>query len=433
MVRRWAEVMDKRFTIYDYDQGMLVWRDIPAPSHQVMQRDLQFYRDAGSLGVSTESRGAFATIFTNLFFRGQLMWNPDADVDHLLEEFYPAFYGPAAPAMKDYWSAIFKAWEDTVITEHEFYIIPAIYNPALISRLKRAIDDAKRLVEPLRGKADATRNEKLAVERVDIAALGFELMDAYTGMVFAGATEGDYAKAEKLGNQAVKVRLELAVANPTLTTRVIGPQADSKEATAKARAETLPGEVWQYANLKSLTDGTLGSLVQRLPLEWAFRRDPRDTGLARGFAGEKPDLAFWEENRERFSTPDQRKDYPTTQWEVVRTDLYAQAQGILFPDWQSFTGFLWYKTPVELSLADTKGKLHLHFPGLFGEAWLYVNGNLVAHRPQHPLWWKNSYRFDWDVDLSGKLKPGQNDITLRVHNTHHNGGIFRRPFLYQLK
>jgi len=35
------------------------------------------------------------------------------------------------------------------------------------------------------------------------------------------------------------------------------------------------------------------------------------------------------------------------------------------------------------------------------------------------------------VDLAGKLKPGTNTLALRLHNPHHFGGIFRRPFLYE--
>ncbi len=40
-------------------------------------------------------------------------------------------------------------------------------------------------------------------------------------------------------------------------------------------------------------------------------------------------------------------------------------------------------------------------------------------------------RFEWDVDLTGKLKPGQNTIALRCNCEHHFGGMFRRPFLYR--
>ncbi len=57
MLQRWARVMDGRLAVYDYDQGMLVWRDLPDPSQQVFARDAKFYRDLGILGIGTESRG----------------------------------------------------------------------------------------------------------------------------------------------------------------------------------------------------------------------------------------------------------------------------------------------------------------------------------------------------------------------------------------
>ena len=81
MMYKWAKVMEGRLAIYDYDQGMLVWRDIPNPSHQALKQDFTHYAKAGILGVNTESRNAIGTTFLNLFFRGRLMWNPDEDVD----------------------------------------------------------------------------------------------------------------------------------------------------------------------------------------------------------------------------------------------------------------------------------------------------------------------------------------------------------------
>ena len=42
---------------------------------------MKHYAKAGILGVNTESRNAIGTTFLNLYFRGQLMWHPDADVD----------------------------------------------------------------------------------------------------------------------------------------------------------------------------------------------------------------------------------------------------------------------------------------------------------------------------------------------------------------
>ena len=63
MLYRWAEVMQGRVVIYDYDQGMLVWRDVPNPSIGAVRQDVKHYKKAGILGVSTESRNAIATTF----------------------------------------------------------------------------------------------------------------------------------------------------------------------------------------------------------------------------------------------------------------------------------------------------------------------------------------------------------------------------------
>ncbi len=431
MVRRWAEIMNGKMAIYDYDQSSLLWRDIPNPSHQVFEKDVKFYRDLGIMGVVSESRNATATIFTNLHFRGQLLWDPDVEVKPLLDEFYDGFYGPLSAPMRAYWSAIYQAWEETTATEHEYYMIPAIYTPALVETLRGHLAQAKRLAEPLRKKGEPGTREKRILERLEFTEKSFALIDLYVALWKAAATEGDYATAGRLGREMLATRRALAEMNPTFTTRIVGRLTESPEPKPGLDAAWLSGEVQQYLELEELTDGRRGKLVSRLPLEWAFRRDPHDTGLARGFARQEADLSYWEKQKANYETAAQRKDYPTTEWETVRTDLYAQAQGILHPDWQSFTGYLWYKTPLKLTKAQAVADTRLHFPGLFGEAWLYVNGELVAHRPQNQMWWKNSYRFEWDVDLNGKLKAGTNDITVRIYNIHHNGGIFRRPFLYQ--
>jgi len=84
-----------------------------------------------------------------------------------------------------------------------------------------------------------------------------------------------------------------------------------------------------------------------------------------------------------------------------------------------------------LNAEQTGGNVHLMFPGLFNEVWLYVNGEMVAHREWTEPWWGNDYNFKWDADVSGKLKPGKNTIAIRGWNPHHFGGIMRRPFLYR--
>jgi hypothetical protein len=417
ILRRWAEVMEGRVWIYDYDQGMLVWRDIPNPSHPSFRQDIRHYAEAGIIGFHTESRGAIATTFLNLHLRAQLEWNPDLDLDAHLAEFYRDFYGPASEPMARYWNAIYRAWSETICTEHEFFIAPAIYTEELIERLRIDVEEAERKIAPLASETEPTRNEKLFTRRLRFTRLSFDLIDQYMAMVRSATRDCDYGKAVALGETALKTRAKISALGGIFTSTKF------ENGTA-----WFPGEVDMYRTLDALVDGSEGRMIRKLPLEWSFRRDPNDTGLARGWAGKPADLTYWKEHESRV-TIENRKDYPTTEWEVLRTDLYPQAQGVLHPDWQSFTGYSWYKTAIDLDADEIAGAVHIRFPGLFATAWLYINGELIAHRPQGDLWWLNDYTFSWDVDVSGKLRAGRNDITVRNHNVHHVSGMFRRPFL----
>jgi len=404
MMYRWAELTEGRLVIYDYDQGQLVWRDLPNPSHFAFAQDVKHYRKAGILGIGTESRGAAATTFLNLFFRGQLMWNPDSDVAAQLAEFYPKFYGPAAAAMSKYWTAIFDSWEKTIATEHEYFIAPVIFPPALLASLKANLEAARQAMAPVREKATPSQDEKLFLDRFRFTELGFEVLDAYMAMVGAANADTDYKTAVAQGERGLAAREELTKMNPTFTTyKNIGENG----------AAWWPGEVQQYRDLLALTDGTKGTLLAKTPLEWSFRTDPQDTGLPSGWAYRDP------------------SDSKSAGWKNVRSDLYLQAQGILHPDGQSYTGHYWYHSAVELKAEQTAGAVRLMFPGLFNDCWIYLNGELIAHRGYTEPWWRNDYKFEWDVDLTGKLKPGVNRIALRGYNPHHFGGLFRRPFVYR--
>ncbi|HZG08110.1 MAG TPA: DUF4838 domain-containing protein [Allosphingosinicella sp.] len=410
MVRNWAAVTNGRLAVYDYDQGMLVWRDLPNPSHSVFAHDVKHYRNAGILGIGTESRGAFATTFLNLFFRGQLMWNPDADVGALLERFYDDFYGAAAAPMRRYWSAIFSAWDATRVTEHEYPAIPAIYTSDLVQALGRELRRAEAL---------AIGQSELIATRMKFTRLSFEIIEKYTAMVTASARRADYSAAVAAGEQAIAARLELAQLNPIFTVRVVGAEAE----TAAGGAAWLEGEVQQYRELAQLTGGGRGRLAVKLPLVWSFRRGD---SVAPGWRYEGP------AGPELPSDPHFATERPTERrgWIKVRSDLYLQAQGVHAENPVSALGSYWYQSTIQLNGEQAAEAHRLMFPGLFNEAWLFINGRLVAHRPFREPWWQSDYRFEWDVEISGRLQVGRNVIALRGFNPHHFAGVFRRPFLY---
>lgn len=362
-VQRWVQVMEGRVVIYDYDQGMLVWRDVPNPSQDVVARDVRTLRELGILGFGTESRNAGATTFLNLFFRGQLYWNPDLDVEAELQGFYKNFYGRNAPAMKKYWTALFDAWKQTPVTEHEVFALPVIYSRELVASLRP-------LIQALQGDD----------ERIRFTRLGFEVLDAYTEMVHAAASECDYARAVQAGERGLEARRQLTALHDSLTTYTRMPE--------KGPA-FWPGEVEQYRALNQLR------AIRPTPLQWSFRADPDDHGV-------------WQNWADSDTGPE---------WSPLRTDLYLQAQ---LPDVRP--GFAWYTTRLQVP-----SDAHLRFPGLFNESWLYVDGVLQQHRTQKPLWWQNDYAFEWDVPLPA----GEHRVTLRTVVPQHFAGLFRRPFLYR--
>ena len=417
MLHKWAKVMQGRVAIYDYDQGMLVWRDMPNPSHQAFRQDVKHYRDAGVLGVNTESRNAIATTFLNLHIRGRLMWNPDEDVDALLDDFYPRFYGPTAEPMRKYWTAIYDSWEKTICTEHEYFIAPAIYTSEVLATMKTNLAAAEEIINDVQRKR-TTRSQKQFVDRMKFTRYSHDIIAGYMAMVHAAASDCDYAKAVAHGERALAVREKLTDMNGTFTT-YRGYKVEHRGYA------WWPGEVRQYRELLPYTNGTKGKLIAKLPVEWAFHRDTSDNNYATG----PVDLTYWNDNKSKL-TLDSRKDYPN-EWEMLRTDVYAQAQGIRHTDRQSYIGQLWYRTEIELTADQIKGKPHIRFPGLFNECWLYINGKEAAYRKQGKLWWLNDYRFEWDVDVAGKLKSGKNMIAVRCNCEHHFGGMFRRPFLYE--
>jgi hypothetical protein len=280
----------------------------------------------------------------------------------------------------------------------------------LADALKLDLDAAE---AALRG-SETDKQHGRYVERLRFTRASFDMIETYLATVTAVASPADYGAAVAAGNRALDAQKALKTASTLFVSGIVG---------GRGRVSWLAGEVDQYAALRALTDGSKGRLVAPLPKIWQFKV-------------EQPLSPSW-----RYDDPEPRapaNDSPFTRetasamngWRPVRSDLYLQGQGILAEDGQSHLGHFWYRTTISGGAVDQTGKLRLMFPGLFNEAWLYVNGTLVAHRAYQEPWWRTDYRFEWDVDITGLLRAGDNEIAVRQFNPHHFGGMFRRPFLY---
>ena len=105
--RAWLEVLNGQLYRYDYLHfGSLTPRYYP---HR-MADDIRRMRDIGYQGVLAEDITAWPTVGPLYYVASKLWWNPDREVDALIDEFHATLYGPAAAPMAAYWDRHEKVW-----------------------------------------------------------------------------------------------------------------------------------------------------------------------------------------------------------------------------------------------------------------------------------------------------------------------------------
>ena len=115
----WSRISN-RFFFWDYAANF--WHYIhPMPNVHVMKSNLQLFHQRGvrylfEEGI-THEHGDFAELKT--WILSKLMWNPNQPVKPLLERFFTAFYGPAAPYVREY----FYRCEKAVATVPQSYLM----------------------------------------------------------------------------------------------------------------------------------------------------------------------------------------------------------------------------------------------------------------------------------------------------------------------
>jgi hypothetical protein len=95
-------------------------------------------------------------------------------------------------------------------------------------------------------------------------------------------------------------------------------------------------------------------LVERLPLEWAFKVE---TPLPDGWRYRGPEGPLASSD-ERLSVEEPNV---ANGWRPLRTDLYIQAQGVRGEGGQSHVGHYWYRTAVSLDAGKDRGNVRLMF------------------------------------------------------------------------
>lgn len=389
MLREWTE-RSRHVTLYFWNPGMLLGLFVPERLTANLAVDMPIYHQLGVKGFNCEGRKAFMQTWLSYYIQAKLMWDADADVDALKKDFYQTFFGPAAVAVQAWWDAHDAALQDAAVHVHEDWLVNHVYSVDYVRGIQPHIDAAK-----------AAALEEPYASRVAAVALIAEHLAAYADME-AADREMDYARAAQAGHRMWEIKKALHAIYPMFIT----PEDETNPTYffSKARSHS-------YAALHAKTAGERGSLVAALPAQMRFRRDAFNEGVHYRWYLPQTEVGDWS-TRDTFLTWDQQEEP-------------------LSADGHDYDGYGWYRGEIEIP-AEAVGKpLTFYCGGVINEAWVWLNGEYVGHKP-HALWWAgNEHAFE--LDLTQAAKAGTNTLVIRVWNDAEIGGLYRRGFIYAPK
>ena len=121
-IREWSEICDRLY-VWDYAVNFSNYLQ-PFPCFYSMAENIRYYKEHGVRGVLQEGNfsyggGASLDDLKSYIIAG-LLWNADADVDLMIDEFCRGVYGNAAPYIKEYISVATEAVKDYRMTLFDY-------------------------------------------------------------------------------------------------------------------------------------------------------------------------------------------------------------------------------------------------------------------------------------------------------------------------
>jgi len=123
---------------------------MPYPNFKVLQPNIQTFRENNAIGIMEEgahqSRGGeFSELRTYLISR--LLWNPDCDVDKVINDFMKGYYGNSGKYIKEYFDLLHG--QITPETHIHFELSPndPIFTDEFVNKSLRLFEEAVKVAE----------------------------------------------------------------------------------------------------------------------------------------------------------------------------------------------------------------------------------------------------------------------------------------------
>ena len=385
----WADVANHiAYRTYNFNCAECL---VPFSKLSIWKHDIPYLKTKGCIGINLESLANWEIYGPHLYQSIRIAYNPDADSDALMDDYFTKFYGAeAGPLMKEYWLSIDNAFAELKCESGGFFALHLVYTPQFLQKLEGLIKKA----------SSVTALDKTYSARVAMTGEGLKNAAQYIDMREAMNT-GDFSAARRIydelcaRNEAEQKKGYGNHYTLNYLRRFIGPLV-----AAGAQATAPPNKVLQV-------------LPDRMKLEY----DREDNGLAKGFHKAEFDDSKW-------------KDVAT-----YSSTLNAQGQ----PDVKSI---MWYRTSLDVPRRHGPparsqdppprgaGGLTLFFTEVDGQSVaVYLNGKEVVSLGSE------ARRKPFEVDITGVAAPGQNTLSLRIDHSRITelfvGGIVRPILLIE--
>jgi len=370
----WAAATEQiAYRTYNFNLAECV---VPFSKLSVWKHDIPYLRDKGCIGINLESLVNWEIYGPHLYQSIRLAYDPDADSDAMMDDYFMKFYGPAAgPFMKRYWMSIDRAFANMKCESGSFFALHLVYTPQFLEKLAGLLEKA----------ADAAGGDDY-LARIEMTSQGLKNARQFIQLRDA-MNRGDFATAKKVyDNLYARNEAEYDKGYGNHYTLNYLKRFVGTHVIAGAEAAARPNKV-----------------LQVLPDRMKMAYDLSDNGAEQGFHKPGFDDSDWKE--------------------VATYGDTLNAQGL--PDKKSV---MWYRTTMNVPRGE--GKLVLFFTEVDGHAvTVYVNGVEAASLE------REARRKPFEIDVTDSVRSGSNTVAIKVDHRRITelflGGIIRPILLIQ--
>lgn len=338
-----------------------------------IRREIPLAKSVGLEGFRVECTHPWASQLPSLYVACRLMWNDQANVDAILDEFFRTYYGPeAAPMMKEAFGRFETALDEARFHTGSCWDFPQIYLEVVFEETDLLYQEALRVADPEQKTRIGWTRGASTLTRDFVAMLN--------------------ARNRHDWDQAMERLLRVRETIEELTT--IEPPMLSRRYAARFLDRFFAPATEQGYLLESQQEPLF-----QFDSSWRFRADPDLVGINEGW-------------------PQQSHQ----DWPEILTSRSWGSQGLRY-----LKGAGWYETDFTATSPQADKKTYLWFSGVDERADIWLNGEQVARGAG------GAFK-PFEVEVTGPLLDN-NRLTVRVVNISLNelgtGGILGPVILYQ--